>query len=184
MSTDAAALFSAGVSVLVSGTATGWLWPKPSSRVGMPSPITAERSCAIDALTGIGVTPSMNLMTLDSASCWDTNGTPRAPMLNASIDITRADTTTFTPPPTRRSAARRGLNGTTLRIRRPIMVPRPFPTIISTTAVATIAVRRQPLSSTSPLTMGTDTKAATAPAANPAMPPSVTRKPLRRPWIR
>ena len=69
----------------------------------------------------------MNLMTLDSASCWDTNGTPRAPMLNASIDITRADTTTFTPPPTRRSAARRGLNGTTLRIRRPIMVPRPLP---------------------------------------------------------
>ena len=80
---------------------TGW---------GCPSPITAERNWAMDVFSGVGVTPSMNPITLDSASCWETKGTPRALMLNASMDITRADTTTFTPPPTTRSAARSGLD--------------------------------------------------------------------------
>ena len=126
----------------------------------------------------------MKRITLDSASGWETKGTPSAPMLNASIDITRADTTTLTPPPANRSMDRSGLILTTLRTLRPIAVPSPCPSIISSTAVAMIAVRRQPLSSTRPLTMGTDTNAATAPAANPAMPPTVTRKPLRRPWNR
>ena len=147
----------------------------------MPSPITADRNWAMDVFSGVGVTPSINPITFESASCWETNGTPRALMLKASMDITRADTATLTPPPTTRSASRSGLILTTLRIRRPIMVPSPCPSIISSTAVAMIAVSRQLGSSTRSLTMGTDTKAATAPAAKPAMPPSVTRKPLRKP---
>ena len=89
----------------------------------MPLPITVERSWAMVAFTGIGVRPSMNRITLDSASCWDTNGTPRELMLKASMDITSADTTTFTAPPTSRSTARSGLIRTTPRMFRPIMVP-------------------------------------------------------------
>ena len=153
----------------------------PSISVGMPSPITADRNWAMDVFTGSGVMPSMNRITLDSASCWETKGTPRALMLKASMDMTSADTTTLTPPPTTRSTARSGLIRTALRICRPIMVPSPWPRTISRTAVAMMAVSRQPLSSTRSLTSGTETKAATAPAAKPAMPPSVTRKPLRRP---
>ena len=92
-----AARFRAGVSVLASGTATGWPCPMPSNSVGMPSPITADRSWAMEVFSGTGVTPSMKRITLDSASGWDTKGTPSAPILKASMDITRADTTTLTP---------------------------------------------------------------------------------------
>ena len=60
-----------------------------------------ERTCAVQPSPASGVARSIAVRTLEAAICCDRNGTPSVLTLNASIDMTRADTARFTAPPSK-----------------------------------------------------------------------------------
>ncbi len=150
----------------------------------MPSATAMERICAIQVRTGDGVSVSMVPNTFDDAMDWDRNGTPMVLILNASMARTRAATTTLVAPPSRRSITRTGTEPVLLLSARPRPAPRACPIMTRSSAVAMTAASLQLSSDTQALTRGMAKNAATAPAPNPMIPPSVTRNPFFRPAIR